>query len=91
MGRRVSYRSRDGTLKPRKQSQAGELSNHNPDSEDEDYMPVLSEEKMCNMQKMIKNPKQKLNQQHRQTVTNATVMANNNASAAPNGKEKTHI
>ena len=64
MGRRVSYRSRDGTLKPRKQSQAGELSNHNPDSEDEVDkvfydMPVLSEEKMCNMQKMIKNPKQK--------------------------------
>ena len=75
MARRMSYRSRDGTLKPRKQnardpsiankSQAGEFSNPPYDSEDEDDykvfydMPVLSEEKMCNMQKMIKNPKHK--------------------------------
>ena len=74
----MSYRSRDGTLKPRKQSQANDLiSNPNHDSEDDEHkvfydMPVLSEEKMCNMQKMIKNPKQKQFQQHRQTVTNAT-------------------
>ena len=56
----MSYRSRDGTLKPRKnKSQAGQSDPPN-DSEDEtDYMPVLSEEKMNNMQKMIKNPKQK--------------------------------
>lgn len=60
----MSYRSRDGTLKPRKnKSQAGQSDPPN-DSEDEvdkvfyDMAP-LSEEKMNNMQKMIKNPKQK--------------------------------